>query len=83
MLSLKKLKNSNEFKTWVTGRISLIHDVYGDNYAFIVIHSDMGKFTITSFFGTQNKIQVSNDFVNISTDEVFQKIISDYTSTLV
>ena len=86
MFTRKELKNSQEFKDWVTGKVSIIHNTYhdsGDNYAaYIVIHSDMGKWTITRFFKTGNKIQISNDFVDISTTEVFELLLSKYSSGL-
>lgn len=80
------LKNSQEFKDWVTGKVALIHNVYYDSkepYAsYIVLHSDMGKWTITRFFEMSGKIQVSNDYVNISTEEVFKLLLSKYSRGL-
>lgn len=90
MLTEEILKNSKEFKEWVDGRIALIHNTYYDSedksYAsFIVIHSpkeSMGKWTITRFFEMGGKIQVSVDAQNISTIEVFVKLLSDYSRGL-
>ena len=86
MLTEDVLKNSKEFKEWITGRISLIHNTYWDNKenykAYIVLHSDRGKWTITRFFELGGKIQVSNDYVNISTDEVFKVLLSKYSRGL-
>lgn len=86
MLTEEILKNSKEFKEWVTGRVALIHNVYYDSKepytTWIVLHSDMGKWTITRFFEMGGKIQVSNDHVNISTDETFKLLLSDYSRGL-
>jgi hypothetical protein len=88
-LTEERLKESKEFKEWITGIIALIHNVYHDNKdqefkAFIVLHSDMGKWTITRFFTdlSGEKIHVSNDYVDISTIEVFQKLLSEYSRGL-
>jgi hypothetical protein len=86
MFTEEILKNSKEFKEWVTGRIALIHNTYYDSkepYAtYIVLHSDMGKWTITRFFEMGGKIQVSNDYVDISTEETFKLLLSDYSRGL-
>lgn len=86
MFTEEILKNSKEFKEWVTGRVALIHNTYYDNkepYAtWIVLHSDMGKWTITRFFEGGGKIQVSNDHVNVSTEETFKLLLSDYSRGL-
>lgn len=84
-----QLQESPEFKTWVTGKVVMIHDVYydsGDDYAaYIVIHKDkLGKYTITRFFkslGT-NKVQVSVDYTSLAAEEVFVKLLMEYSSGL-
>lgn len=84
--SEKELQESSEFKTWVSGKVALIHNTYFDNkasyQAYIVLHSDMGKWTITRFFKVGRKIQVSADYVDISTEEVFQKLLTEYSRGL-
>ena len=90
--SVEELKNSKEFKDWVTGRVALIHNTYFDSRTpyetYIVLHSDMGKWTITRFWKSPNrkdqldKIHVSNDYVGISTEEAFVKLLSDYSRGL-
>ena len=93
ILTEEILKNSPEFKTWIKGRVSLIHNTYHDSKdpypAYIVIHSsDMGKWNITRFWKSPNrkdqldKIHVSNDHSDISTDEVFKLLLSDYSRGL-
>ena len=86
MFTEKILKNSKEFKDWVTGRVALIHNTNYDSkepYAtWIVLHSDMGKWTITRFFEMGGKIQVSNDHIDISTEETFKLLLSDYSRGL-
>jgi len=86
MFTEDKLKSSEEFKNWVTGRVSLIHNTYhdsGDNYvAYIVLHSDMGKWTITRFFEMGRKIGVSVDHSDISSEEVFKLLLTDYSRGL-
>lgn len=92
MFTEEVLKASKEFKDWVTGRVALIHNVYHDSqepYAvYIVIHSDMGKYTITRFWQSPNrkdqldKIYVSNDYVDVSSEEVFTALVTDYSRGL-
>lgn len=87
MFTQATLEQSPEFKDWVTGKVSLIHNTYHDSKepyaAWIVLHSDMGKWTITRFFQSRNgKIHVSNDYVNISTEEVFKLLLSKYSRGL-
>jgi len=88
MFTEEILKNSKEFKDWVTGRVALIHNTYYDSkvpyQTYIVIHSDMGKWTITRFWKSIGKdiINVSNDHVDISTEEVFKLLLSDYSRGL-
>lgn len=92
MFTEEILKNSNEFKESITGRIILIHNTYYDseniNPAYIVIHSDFGKFTITRFWQSPNrkdmpdKIYSKNDYENISSEEVFKKLLSHYSKGL-
>jgi len=82
----QSLRNSKKFKEWVTGRISLIHNIYddSDDYStFIVLHSDMGKWTITRFFKISDSIQVSNDYSDISTEEVFKLLVTKYSRRLI
>ena len=78
-MTKKDLIESEKVQKWVTGKVALIQDIYGDGYAFIIIHSDMGKFTITRVFGN---FQISNDYVGISAIEVFEKIFSDYSDKM-
>jgi|GEM_PF-7070049 len=92
MFTEENLKNSTEFKKWITGRIALMHNTYFDSkepyQTYIVVHSDMGKWTITRFWKSPNrkdeldKIHVSNDHVEISTEEVFKILLSDYSRGL-
>ena len=92
MFTEEILKTSKEFKEWITGRVALIHNTYFDSkepyQTYIVLHSDMGKWTITRFWQSPNrkgqldKIHVSNDHVNISTEEVFKILLSDYSRGL-
>lgn len=86
MFTKELLTNSKEFKEWATGRVALIHNTYYDSkepYAtWIVLHSDMGKWTITRFWKGSDKIHVSNDHVNISTEEVFPILLSEYSRGL-
>ena len=86
MFTEEVLKNSEVFKRWVTGKVALIHNIYYDSkepYAtYIVLHSDMGKWTITRFFEMGGEIQVSNDHVDISSEEVFKLLLSDYSRGL-
>ena len=87
MFTEKILKDSKEFKDWISGKVALIHDLYhddkfGDSPAFIVLHQDMGKWTITRFFEIGGKIQISNDHVDISTEEVFKLLLSRYSRGL-
>lgn len=92
MFTEENLKNSTEFKEWITGRIALMHNTYFDSkepyQAYIVVHSDMGKWTITRFWKSPNrkdeldKIHVSNDHVEISTEEVFKILLADYSRGL-
>jgi hypothetical protein len=91
-MTAEELKNSPEFKQWITGRVSLIHNTYWDAkepfYAYIVLHSEMGKWTITRFWKSPNmkdqvsKMQVSVDYTNISTDEVFGLLLTKYSRGL-
>jgi hypothetical protein len=77
MLTEEILKNSQEFKDWVTGSF-LIHNLFDDVYpTYIVVHSDSNKdnWTITRFFLMGGKIQVSNDHVDISTEETFKLLL--------
>ncbi len=86
MFTEEVLKNSKEFKDWITGKVALIHNVYYDSkesYAtWIVVQGDMGKWTITRFFEMSGKIQVSNDHVDISTEETMKILLSDYSRGL-
>ena len=87
MLTEEILKNSKEFKDWVTGRIALIHNVYHDSpvttyKTFIVLHSDMGKWTITRFFTIGSKLNVSEDHKDISTEEAFKILLTEYSRGL-
>jgi len=92
MFTEENLKNSTEFKEWITGRIALMHNTYFDSkepyQTYIVVHSDMGKWTITRFWKSPNrkdeldKIHVSNDHVEISTEEVFKILLADYSRGL-
>lgn len=84
--TLDELKNSSEYKDWITDRVSLIHNTYYDYkvpYAsYIVLTSDMGKWTITRFFKIGESIQVSVDYTDISTEETFKVLLSDYSRGL-
>lgn len=89
-LTEEKVKNSPEYKEYVTGQVALIHNVYcanneNDNSVYIVIHCEWGKWTITRFWTSPNrkdrldKILVINDYVDISSVEVFKALLSDYS----
>ena len=86
MFTEEELKNSKEFADWVSGRVSLIHNIYYDskepNQAYIVLHACIRKWTITRFFKMGSKIQVSNDCVDISSEEVFKLLLSRYSRGL-
>ena len=86
MLTEEKLINSPEYKQWVTGRVSIIHNTYHDSKepygAYIVLHSNMGKWTITRFFEMAGKIQCSIDYVDISTEETFKLLLTKYSRGL-
>ena len=91
MMTETTLKESQEFKKWIgDDKVRLIHDPYFESNApsaFIVIHSKKGsgKFTITRFWQRKNepdKIQVSVDYENKSTEEVFKKLLFDYSRGL-
>ena len=86
MFTEEKLKESKEFKEWISGRVALIHNCYYDSKdpygSYIVLHSDMGKWTITRFFEMGNKIQVSVDYSDISTEETFKLLLSEYSRGL-
>ena len=86
MFTEETLKASKEFKEWITGRVALIHNCYYDSKepygSYIVLHSDMGLWTITRFFEMNNKIQVSQDQVDISTEECFKLLLSEYSRGL-
>jgi hypothetical protein len=92
MFTEEILKNSKEFKEWVTGRVALIHNNYYDSEksfaTYIVLHSAMGKWTITRFWQSPNrkdrlgKIYANNDHVDISTEETFKILLSDYSRGL-
>jgi len=91
-LTLERLKKSDEFNKWVNGRVSLIHEFYTNEpesaSAFLVIHSDMGKYTLTRFWHSLNrkdqleKIHVSQDSVNVAGDDVFRLLLSQYSNPL-
>ena len=87
MLTEEKLVNSPEFKQWIKGRVSLIHNCYYDAKepygSFIVLTSDLGKFTITRFFEMADKLQVSVDHKDVSTEEMFKILLSEYSRGLV
>lgn len=86
MLTIQQLIDSPEYKSWITGDVSLIHNLYHDSIepygSYIVIHGNMGKWNITRFFQGGGKIQVSQDHTNISTDTVFQMLLSEYSRGL-
>ena len=92
MFTEQELKNSQEFKEWITGVVALIHNTYWDSkepyQTYIVLHSNMGKWTITRFWKSPNnkfqldRIHVSNDYVNVSTNEVFGLLLSQYSCGL-
>ncbi len=88
-MTVEELKNSTIFKQWVKGRVSLIHNTYWDAKepfdAFIVLHSDMDRWTITRFWNHSiigTDIQISVDYSDISADEVFALLLSKYSRGL-
>ena len=81
------LKNTTLYKELVNGFVSLIHNVYydskGSEPVYIVIHSNAGKWTVTRFFRIGgDKLHASNDYVEISTNELMQKLLSNYSRGL-
>ena len=86
MITEEFLINSKEFKEWITGKVALIHNTYYDSKephtSYIVIHSNIGNWTITRFFEIGGKILVSNDYVNVSTEEAFKVLLSNYSRGL-
>jgi len=92
MFTEEELKNSEEFKTSIIGRVALIHNVYYDSEGeplYIVLYSQMGKWTIMRFWKSPNKktelnkIRVKKDYQNISTEEAFKVLLSEYSRGLV
>lgn len=85
-LTKEELIKSKEYKNWISGRVDLIRNIYDSDEiypAYIVITSDMGKFTITRFWvDFKKKIYVSVDYTDISTIEVFEKLLSEYSRPL-
>lgn len=81
-ITVEEFKKSVEFKDWITGLVHLIHDMYSDGTSYIVIHSDMGKHTITRFFFTGSKLQTSVDHTNLSSEEVFKILLTEYSNPL-
>ena len=81
-LTVAEFKASIEFKKWITGIVHTIHDMYSDGTAFIVIHSDMGKHNITRFFHTGSKLNVSVDHTDLSSEEVFNLLLTQYSNPL-
>lgn len=88
------LIKSEEFKDWIgDDKVALIHNTYYDSkipYAsFIVIHAsedqqENSKWTITRFFpfiGTE-RINVSVDYSDISTEECFKILLTEYSRGL-
>lgn len=82
MFTEQELKECELFKTLVIGRAGLIHNCYYNESnvtpAYIVIHSDMGQWTISRFWKTNGKIYGENDFTNVSTIEVFKYLLTKY-----
>lgn len=112
ILTTESLKNSQEYKEWILGRVALIHNVYHNSKdqvypAFIVVsdeeeykHKDIkwqmvsrgefqemqqkinGNWTITRFFTIGCSIQVSVDYQDISTEDVFELLLNRYSRGL-
>lgn len=87
MLTKEILLASKEYKDWVKKEPFLIHNVYYDsseNYAvfIVIILNKNDKFDIIRFFEGGNKIQVSCDYQNLSIEETFKKLLSDYSRGL-
>lgn len=91
MFTEEQLKNSQEFKDWIKDKVALIHNTYFDSEqpygSYIVLTSNMGKWTITrfwqnSFSDIKAKINVSVDYNNISTEEVFKLLLTKYSRGL-
>jgi len=90
MFTEEKLKESIEFKDWIgKDKVALIHNLYWDSkpsyHSFIVIHAkhkDSDKWNITRFFDMGGKIQVSFDKKDLSTHEIFKKLLTEYSRGL-
>jgi len=88
MFTVEILKESSQFKSWIgKSHVSLIHNVYYDSKddipSYIVIHTrGNAKWDITRFFMMGEKIQVSSDYTDLASEEVFEKLLSDYSSGL-
>lgn len=86
-LTGEKVKNSPEYKEYITGKVFLIENVLcanneNDYAVYIVIHSEFGKWTITRFYNSRfatDKILAITDYVDISFVEVFKALLSDYS----
>ena len=91
VLTEELLKNHQEYKDWVgDNKVALIHNCYYDSKdkyaAFIVVHTDgEGHWTITRFFPTGvhlDKVAVSQDYTDISTEKVFKLLLTEYSRGL-
>ena len=81
-MTIKELKNHIVFKQWIDGYVNYIFRLRKDENddTFVVIHSKMGKFTITRIFKLKTgKLMVSVDYKNISTNEVFELLVTKYS----
>lgn len=92
MFTIEKLEASKEYKDWIRDEVVLVHDTYHDipDYsAFIVVTKRMdgyaALYTITRFFPTgitADRIAVSVDASDIDAEEVFKKLLKDYSTGL-
>ena len=91
MFTEQQLKESAEFKEWVTPEnVVLIHNCYYDSKepygSYIVISKEdddnPSLYTITRFFQGGNNINVSVDYQDVTAEEIFPLLLSDYSGGL-
>lgn len=88
MFTTEELIGSIEYKEWVTEPVVLIHNTYHDAVepyqTYIVIQSlGDGLYSITRFFKSGNRIMVSVDHNNVTAENVFSILLTDYSRGLI
>ncbi len=85
-MTKETLMQSPIFKEWVDGKVSIVHNTYAENKdispAYIVIHSQKDKYTITRFFELGTKMHASVDYTDISAERVFELLLTEYSRGL-